>query len=123
LLDIPENGNKSPTILSDRRVFMKTIELTEEAKVSGRVDKASLADRYLVGLRTLENWQASGIISGILEKNRWTFDAQDCDDRLFRHTRTTKPTGACQPIISASGPAGRGADQAERKDSNGNNSN
>jgi len=69
---------------------MKTIGLIEEAKVRGRVNKASLADRYLVGCRTIENWQARGIIVGQLVGNKWMFDARNCDKRLFLHSNQNK---------------------------------
>lgn len=51
--------------------------------VSGKVDKRSLARRYQVGIRTVENWQSRGIIRAGREHGEAVFDVLDCDNRLL----------------------------------------
>jgi hypothetical protein len=48
-----------------------------------RIEKPSLADRYLVGIRTIENWLAREVICGSLESGKVMFDPEECDRRLF----------------------------------------
>ncbi|MEI6781719.1 MAG: hypothetical protein WCQ21_12460 [Verrucomicrobiota bacterium] len=45
-------------------------------------DKGGLADRYMVGIRTIEKWQGAGIIQGTRRGRRIFFDVLDCDCRL-----------------------------------------
>lgn len=52
-----------------------------------RVTKRTLAERYHVGVRTIENWQYSGIICARFEKRRAVFDVVECDERLLRHPK------------------------------------
>jgi hypothetical protein len=65
------------------------MEKLESDQVLELVQKPALANRYQVGFRTLENWQASGIIVGKMERHKWWFDVQDCDRRLFLHSKST----------------------------------
>ena len=69
---------------------MQQIEEVKTASISPRVNKSALANRYVVGIRTLENWQAEKIIRGQMEKHKWMFDVQECDQRLFEHSNRTK---------------------------------
>lgn len=71
---------------------MEKTENVGAEPVGLRGDKLCLRNRYLVGFRTLENWQAQGIIIGHMEGNKWMFDVHDCDQRLFDHCKTKKPT-------------------------------
>lgn len=52
-----------------------------------RATKQMLAKRYRVGVRTIENWQYSGIILARFEKKRAVFDAVECDERLLNHPK------------------------------------
>jgi len=44
--------------------------------------KAELAAHYSVGLRTIEEWSARGIISGRRKGRALQFDVADCDRRI-----------------------------------------
>ena len=52
-----------------------------------RATKSGLAKRYQVGIRTIENWQYSGVIYARFEQGRAVFDAADCDERLLGHNK------------------------------------
>ena len=52
-----------------------------------RTPKSGLAKRYQVGIRTIENWQYSGVIYARFEQGRAVFDAADCDERLLGHDK------------------------------------
>jgi hypothetical protein len=66
-------------------------EVDQQNALSGkRVLKSELKMRYLVGARTIEAWQAKGIIRGVLEKGKWTFDVEDCDRMLFKRSSDEK---------------------------------
>ncbi|MEI8289770.1 MAG: hypothetical protein WCH99_09875 [Verrucomicrobiota bacterium] len=45
-------------------------------------DKRGLAERYMVGVRTIEEWHGIGIIRGTRQGKRIFFDVGDCDSRL-----------------------------------------
>ena len=47
-----------------------------------RKNKAELAAYYSVGLRTIEEWSARGIISGRRTGRKMQFDVADCDRRI-----------------------------------------
>ncbi len=47
-------------------------------------DKRGLADRYMVGVRTIESWYGTGIILGTRHGKRLLFDVGDCDRRLLQ---------------------------------------
>ncbi|MCX6921896.1 MAG: hypothetical protein NT154_01565 [Verrucomicrobia bacterium] len=48
-----------------------------------RIEKSGLANQYVVGIRTIENWQARGVICGRLENGKVVFDPEECDRRIF----------------------------------------
>jgi hypothetical protein len=50
-----------------------------------RTDKRGLAAYYRVGLRSIEKWLYSGVISGQMKGNKVEFDIADCDRRLLSH--------------------------------------
>ena len=52
-----------------------------------RTTKSGLAKRYQVGIRTIENWQYSGVIYARFEQGRAVFDAADCDERLLGYDK------------------------------------
>ncbi|MGA3179483.1 MAG: hypothetical protein ABSF38_03980 [Verrucomicrobiota bacterium] len=47
-------------------------------------DKAGLAERYMVGIRTIEAWQSARIIQGTRQGKRIFYDVEDCDRRLLQ---------------------------------------
>ena len=49
----------------------------------GKLDKRGLADRYMVSVRTIELWQAMGVIQRCSESNRCTYAFAECDLRLL----------------------------------------
>jgi hypothetical protein len=54
-------------------------------------DKAGLADRYMVGIRTIEAWQSAKIIQGTRQGKRIFYDVENCDRRLrqFQNPKET----------------------------------
>lgn len=46
------------------------------------VDKRGLAERYMVGIRTIKEWHGSGIIHGTRQGKRIVFNVGDCDRHL-----------------------------------------
>ena len=54
-------------------------------------DKRGLAERYMVGVRTIEEWHGTGIIHGTRQGKRIYFDVAECDRHLlqFRNQRET----------------------------------
>lgn len=61
-----------------------------------RTPKSGLAKRYQVGIRTIENWQYSGVIHARFEEGRAVFDVTDCDERLLGHDKG-KPSQRLHP--------------------------
>ena len=63
--------------------------LANSAGSQSVADKRGLAARYMVGVRTIEKWQAAGIIDGERKGLRNYFDVAQCDGRLlkFRNKR------------------------------------
>ncbi len=59
-----------------------SIENFELVTASVTADKRGLAERYMVGVRTIEEWHGSGIIRGTRQGKRIYFDVGDCDSRL-----------------------------------------
>jgi len=53
-----------------------------EPKMACLTDKRGLANRYMVGKRTIESWLGDKIIRGIRRGKRIFFDAEECDRRL-----------------------------------------
>ncbi len=66
---------------------MKEIVESEESRNRLLLDKRALAARYVVGIRTIENWLAFGIIFGHLDSGRVMFDPVDCDNRIISHSQ------------------------------------
>ncbi len=73
-------NKKSTTILLMSNSFGK-IE-SESSHVTA--DKRGLAERYMVGIRTIEEWHGIGIIHGTRQGKRIFFDVGDCDRRLLQ---------------------------------------
>jgi len=69
---------------------METLTKNEINQAPRQMEKHMLASRYLVGVRTVENWQARRIIEGRMQGRKWMFDVEDCDRRLFNHSQTNK---------------------------------
>ena len=42
----------------------QTFDILGRAASRDTIDKAGLADRYMVGIRTIEGWMSAGIIAG-----------------------------------------------------------
>ena len=61
-----------------------SIENFELVTASVTVDKRGVADRYLIGIRTVEAWQSAKIIHGTRQGKRIFFDVGDCDRRLLQ---------------------------------------
>lgn len=61
---------------------MKTNTGIRNVETDRRTNKQGLADRYGVGIRTVENWLAWGIIVGRIERGELLMDVEDCDQRL-----------------------------------------
>lgn len=60
---------------------------TKEA--SPALDKRGLADRYMISIRTVEEWQAQGLIRCTGRKRKNHYDPMECD-RLLMHTGNGK---------------------------------
>ena len=52
-----------------------------------RTTKSGLAERYQVGIRTIQNWHYSGVIYAHFEHGRAMFDVADCDERLLGYDK------------------------------------
>ena len=52
------------------------------------MDKQALADRYQVGVHTIERWQAAGIIDGERRGSRNYYHLEDSERRLWNHGET-----------------------------------
>ena len=76
------NETRRTTILEFE---MKNLEDNLVRSGRSRVEKAKLAKRYLVGVRTIENWQSWNIIRGSLEGGKTFFDPEECDRRLLAY--------------------------------------
>lgn len=48
-------------------------------------DKFGLAGHYSIGVRTVENWLAAGIIAGRKFGRKLEFDFAECDRRLMAY--------------------------------------
>ena len=59
-----------------------SIENFELVTASVTADKRGLAERYMVGVRTIEEWHGTGIIHGTRHGKRIFVDVGDCDSRL-----------------------------------------
>ena len=67
------------------------LDNSEPGTTRATADKRGLAERYMVGVRTIEEWHGSGIIRGMRQGKRIFFDVGDCDRRLlqFRNHKET----------------------------------
>ena len=83
----PTKKKKRTTILLMSNLFGKI----EPGAIPVTADKRGLAGRYMVGVRTIEEWHGSGIIRGTRQGKRIFFDVGDCDRRLlqFRNQKET----------------------------------
>lgn len=75
---VPIKNIKRTTILLMSNLFGKI----EPAAIPVTADKRGLAERYMVGVRTIEEWHGIGIIHGMRQGKRIFFDVGDCDRRL-----------------------------------------
>jgi hypothetical protein len=66
------------------KIMNEGVRLVESEATPATTDKCGLADRYMVGIRTIEAWQSKGIIRGIRQRKRIFFDVEECDRRLRR---------------------------------------
>jgi|GEM_PF-1018453 len=84
---VPIKNTKRTTILLMSNLFGKI----EPGAIPVTADKRGLAGRYMVGVRTIEEWHGSGIIRGTRQGKRIFFDVGDCDRRLlqFRNQKET----------------------------------
>jgi phage terminase Nu1 subunit (DNA packaging protein) len=62
----------------------KLSNLANSAGSQAVADKRGLAARYMVGVRTIEKWQAAGIIDGERKGLRNYYDVAQCDGRLWK---------------------------------------
>lgn len=53
-----------------------------QSRQRSRSNKCEIAAHYDVGVRTIENWLARGIISGQRKGKKLEFDIEECDRRL-----------------------------------------
>jgi hypothetical protein len=56
----------------------------EPGTTHATADKRGLAERYMVGVRTIEAWQSAEIIHGTRQGKRIIFNVGDCDRRLLQ---------------------------------------
>jgi hypothetical protein len=77
---VPIKNVKRTTILLMSNSFGKT----ESESPPVTTDKRGLAERYMVGVRTIEEWHGTGIIHGTRDGKRIFFDIGDCDRRLLQ---------------------------------------
>jgi hypothetical protein len=84
---VPIKNVKRTTILLMSDSFGKS----EPAALPVTADKRGLAERYMVGVRTIEEWHGTGIIHGTRQGKRIFFNVGDCDQRLkqFSNQRGT----------------------------------
>jgi hypothetical protein len=75
---VQQNSNVEP------KIFLMSNSLGKIESESSLVtaDKRGLAERYMVGVRTIEEWHGIGIIRGARQGKRIFFDVGDCDSRL-----------------------------------------
>ena len=60
--------------------------LEDKSSVCLRTNKSGIADHYGVGVRTIENWLAWGIIQGRMERGEILMAIEDCDARLLQYS-------------------------------------
>lgn len=77
-----ERGVKAPAIRNMNELQADSVVRDERPL---QKNKAELAAYYSVGLRTIEEWSARGIISGSRTGRKMQFDVADCDRRISSH--------------------------------------
>ena len=84
---VQQNSNVKPKIF----LMSNSLGKIESESSLVTVDKRGLAERYMVGVRTIEEWHGSGIIHGTRLGKRIYFDVAECDRHLlqFRNQRET----------------------------------
>ena len=60
--------------------------LEDKSSVCLRTNKSGIAGHYGVGVRTIENWLAWGIIQGRMERGEILMAIEDCDARLLQYS-------------------------------------
>jgi hypothetical protein len=58
----------------------------DKSSVRLRTNKPGIAGHFGVGVRTIENWLALGIIQGRMERGEILMAIEDCDARLMLHS-------------------------------------
>ena len=71
----------------------ESLNIIETENHRTTVDKRGLADRYMVGVRTIESWYGTGIILGTRHGKCIMFDVGDCDRRLLQFKNQKDPYG------------------------------
>ena len=84
---VQQNSNVEPKIF----LMSNSLGKIESESSLVTVDKRGLAERYMVGVRTIEEWHGTGIIHGTRHGKRIYFDVAECDRHLlqFRNQRET----------------------------------
>ena len=60
--------------------------LEDKSSVCLSTNKSGIAGHYGVGVRTIENWLAWGIIQGRMERGEILMAIEDCDARLLQYS-------------------------------------
>ena len=60
-------------------------EVQQPGQIPPRIDKFGLSAYYQVGIRTLENWLARGVIAEAKKGTKLEFDLEECDHRLLAY--------------------------------------
>jgi len=55
------------------------------------LDKHGLADRYMVSIRTVEEWEAQGFIRSCGRKLKNLYNPEECDRRLLQPSTRKEP--------------------------------
>lgn len=71
---------------------------SEPASLSkAKANKPELAHRYVVGIRTIENWTYRQIIQGAMEGGELVYDVSECDRRLMSYGKDAGQKTARKP--------------------------
>jgi hypothetical protein len=55
------------------------------------LDKRGLADRYMISIRTVEAWEAQGLIRSCGRKLKSYYNPEECDRRLLQSSNRKEP--------------------------------
>jgi hypothetical protein len=55
------------------------------------LDKHGLADRYMISIRTVEEWEAQGFIRSCGRKLKNYYNPEECDRRLLQPSNQKEP--------------------------------